>query len=153
MNNSELEKKINGIISDLVNTKGYISSMDVLTGLGYLSQTDYENWRKGKIEYLEKVCQVNLGKLTTINRIIRQVSRKMKLEPSWTAYNKYGKGPKIRLRFSKSGEINIEKAYSTHYVNKYRINQLNELKRKPVPKENENHQQVTSLQPQCGVSL
>jgi len=138
MNNSELEKKINSIASELVNKKGYISSTDVLTGLGYLSQIDYENWRKGKIEYLEKVCQVNLGKLSTINRIIRQISRKMKLEPSWTAYNKYGKGPKTRLMFSKSGNINIEKAYSTHYVNKFRINQLNELKRKTVPDENEN---------------
>ena len=135
MNNSELEKKINSIVYEVVNQKGYISSIDVLIRLGYLSQTDYENWRRGRIEYLEKVCQVNLGKLTTINRIIRQISGKMKLEPSLTVYNKYGKGPKIRLRFSKSGEVNIEKGYSTHYVNKYRINQLNELKMKPVPDE------------------
>lgn len=145
MNNSELEKKINSIVHELVDKKGFISSTDVLIKLGYLSQADYENWRKGKIEYLEKTCKVNLGKLTTINRILRQVSRKMKLEPSWTAYNKFGKGPKIRLRFSKSGGINIEKAYSTHYINKYRINQLNELKRKPILDENENHLQVTCL--------
>jgi hypothetical protein len=108
MNNSELEKKIKCIVSESINKKGYIRSTDVLTGLGYLSQTDYEKWRMGKIEYLEKVCQVNLGKLTTINRIIRQISWKMKLEPSLTAYNKYGKGPKIRLRFSKSGDINTK---------------------------------------------
>lgn len=145
MNNSELEKKINSIVSEVVNQKGYISSIDILIRLGYLSQTDYENWRKGKIEYLEKACQVNLGKLTTINRILRQVSGKMKLEPSWTAYNKFGKGPKMRLRFSKSGEENIEKAYSTHYVNEYRINHMKELKRNPMPDENKNHQQVTSL--------
>ena len=145
MNNSELEKKINSIVRELVDKQGFISSTDVLIELGYLSQADYENWRKGKIEYLEKTCQVNLGKLTTINRILRQESKKMKLEPSWTDYNKYGKGPKMRLRFSNSGEENIEKAYSTHYVNKYRINQLNELKRNPVPDENKNHQQVTSL--------
>ncbi|MCK9401608.1 MAG: hypothetical protein M0Q51_16665 [Bacteroidales bacterium] len=138
MNNSELEKKINSIVSELVNKQGYINSTDVLIRLGYLSQTDYENWRKGKIGYLEKACQINLGKLTTINRIIRQISRKMKLKPSWTAYNRYGKGPKKKLQFSKSGEENIEKAYSTHYLNKYRITQLNELKRKPVPDENEN---------------
>lgn len=87
MNNSELDKKINSIAYEIVNQKGYISSIDILIGLGYLSQTDYENWRKGKIEYLEKACQVNLGKLTAINRIIRQVSVKMKLEPSWTVYN------------------------------------------------------------------
>jgi len=148
MNNSELEKNINIIVRDLVDKQGFFSSSDVLIKLGYLSITDYENWRKGKIEYLEKVCQVNLGKLTTINRITRQISRKMKLEPSWIAYNKYGKGSKMRLQFSKSGEENIEKAYSTHYINKFRLNQLNELKRKPVTNETVNHLQVTSLHPQ-----
>lgn len=145
MNNSELEKKINIIVYEVANQKGYISSIDILIQLGYLSLTDYENWRKGKIEYLEKACQVNLGKLTTINRILRQVSGKMKLKPSWMAYNKFGKGPKMKLRFSKSGDENIEQAYSTHYVNEYRINQLIELKRNPIPDENKNHQQVTSL--------
>jgi hypothetical protein len=129
MNTSELENKINRIVSEVVDHKGYISSIDILMQLGYLSQTDYENWRNGKIEYLEKACQVNLGKLTTINRILRQVSGKMKLKPSWTGYDKFGKGPKLRLRFSKSGEENIEKAYATHYVNGFRMNQLKELKR------------------------
>ncbi|MCX6272950.1 MAG: hypothetical protein NTU44_17400 [Bacteroidetes bacterium] len=140
MNNSELEKKINSIVRELIDKQGFISSTDVLIKLGYLLQIDYENWRKGKIENLEKKCHVNLGKLTTINRILRQISGKMKLEPALTAYNKHGKGPKMRLQFSKSGEENIEKACSTHYVNKFRINQLNELKRNPVPDENKNNQ-------------
>jgi hypothetical protein len=136
MNNFELEKQINAVISHLVDQKGYICSIDILIRLGYLSQTDYENWRNGKIEYLEKACRVNLGKLTTINRIIRQISRRMQLAPSLTVYNKFGKGPKTRLRFSKSGEENIEKSYATHYVNKFRINQLKELKTNRIPDEN-----------------
>ena len=49
---------------------------------------------------------------------------KMNLEPSLTAYNKYGKEPKQKLRFSKSGDINIEKVYSTHFINKYHIEKL-----------------------------
>jgi len=145
MNNSELEKKINFIANNLVNQQGFISSIDILIRLEVLSQADYENWRKGKIEYLEKACQVNLRKMTTINRIIRQISIKMKLEPSLTAYNKYGKGPKIKLRFSKSGDDNIEKAYSTHYLNKSRLNQLTDLKGEHVAGEKENNGQVKSL--------
>lgn len=129
MNKLELEKKIRIIISEVTDHNGYVSSSDVLIHLGYLSIKNYENWRRGKIEFLEKVCTVNLGKLSTIVRLIKKISENMRLEPSVTVYNKYGKGPRIRLRFSKSGDINIEKAYSTHYINKYRINQLKELKR------------------------
>ena len=129
MNNIDLEKKIKRIISDLSDEKGYICSIDVLLGLDYLSKTDYEKWRNGQVDYLERVCQTNLGKLTTINKIIRQVAAKMNLVPSLTVYNKWGKGPKQKLRFSKSGDFNIEKAYSTHFLNKYQIEKLKENKK------------------------
>jgi len=145
MNKLELEKKIRIVLSEVSSQKGYVSPVDVLIHLGYLSQNDYENWRKGKIDCLERVCYVNLGKLSTINRLIKKISEKMKLEPSWTAYNKYGKGPKVRLQFSKSGDRNIEKAYSTHYVNKFRINQLKKMKTESaeIETDNNNHMQVT----------
>ena len=129
MNNVDLEKTIRGSISELSDEKGYICSIDVLLGLNYLSKTDYEKWRNGQVDYLERVCQTNLGKLTTINKIIRQIAAKMNLEPSLTVYNKYGKGPKQKLRFSKSGDFNIEKAYSTHFLNKYQIEKLKESKK------------------------
>ncbi len=129
MNNIDLEKKIKRIISDLSDEKGYICSIEVLLGLDYLSKTDYEKWRNGQVDYLERVCQTNLGKLTTINKIIRQVAAKMNLVPSLTVYNKWGKGPKQKLRFSKSGDFNIEKAYSTHFLNKYQIEKLKENKK------------------------
>lgn len=129
MNNTDLEKNIRRIISELLDDKGYISSIDVLLGLNYLDKTSYVNWRNGQVEYLEKICQTNLGKLTTINKIIRQIAAKMNLEPSLTVYNKYGKGPKQKLRFSKSGDFNIENAYSTHFLNKYQIEKLKENKK------------------------
>jgi hypothetical protein len=135
MTKPDLETKINKIISDLSDNQGYISSIDVLIKLDYLSKTDYEKWRNGKIQYLEKVCMVNLGKLTTINRLIKENSIKMNFVPSLTVYNKYGKGPKIRLRFSKSGADNIEKAYSTHYINEYQIKKLKDIKNKIIPAE------------------
>lgn len=126
MNNVDLEKNIKRIISELSDEKGYICSIDVLLGLKYISKTDYEKWRNGQVEYLEKICLTNLSKLTTINQIIRQVAKKMNLEPSLTVYTKYGKGTRQKLRFSKSGNIDIEKAYSTHFLNKYQIEKLKE---------------------------
>ena len=76
MNNTDLEKNIKRIISELSDEKGYICSIDVLLGLNYLAKTDYEKWRNGQIEYLEKICQTNLSKLTAVNQIIRQVAKK-----------------------------------------------------------------------------
>ena len=94
-----------------------MSSIDVLLKLEYLSEKDYEHWRFGKVEYLEKICGVNLKKLSTINKTIKEISGQWNLKKSWTAYNKYGKGGEIRLRFSKSENEQIEQAYATHYIN------------------------------------
>ncbi len=117
MNNSDLKNKIKLIGKEIIEEKGYLSSIDVLLKLEYLSEKDYENWRFGKVDYLEKVCGVNLKKLSTINKTIKEISGQWNLKKSWTAYNKYGKGKKIRLRFSKSGNKQIEEAYATHYLN------------------------------------
>ena len=125
MNNIELEKKVIKIATSLIAEKGYVCSVDMLLKLEYLTKDAYESWRFGRIPYLEKACTVNLSKLSLINSIIKKAARELKWKPSWTAYNKYGKGVKHRLLFSKSGNPTIEEAYATHYLDTERINELN----------------------------
>ncbi len=124
MNNKELEKKVKKIASSLIYEKGYVCAVDMLIKLDYLTKNDYENWRFGKIEYLERACKINLSKLSIVNRTIKKIADDLKLEKSLTGYNQYGKGIKRRLIFSKSGDKNIENAYATHYLYKKRINEL-----------------------------
>jgi len=125
VNNIDLEKKTQKICNELIHEKGYISVVDVLMRLEYLSQSDYENWRFGRIDFLERVCKVNLTKLSRISRFIRKHANNLNLKPSWTSYRKYGKGVKIQLRFSKSGNENVEKNYATHYFSMLKHDQRN----------------------------
>jgi len=116
VNNKELTKKVSVYAKELIEEQGYISSIDILLKLGYLSKEDLKRWRFGEVEYLEKVCQVNLRKLSTVNKTIRQLSVKWNLKNSWTGYNSHGKSPKRKLQFSKSNNKNIEEAYATHFL-------------------------------------
>ena len=59
-----------------------------------------------------------------INKTIRKTATDLKLDKSWSGYNQYGKGINRKLRFSKSGNKNIEEAYATHYIDKERIKEL-----------------------------
>jgi len=148
MNNKELEKKVKQFTSELAYKKGYVCSVDVLIKLGYITENDYQDWRFGKISYLEKVCQANLLKLSTVNRLIRKYSSELNLEASWTGYNKWGKGPKKRLIFSKSRDHKIESLYATHFLNKKRINELNieiRIKSSSPPKSETINQNTNSL--------
>jgi len=51
-------------------------------------------------------------------KTVRRNSLTGNLNPSWTGYKSWGKGIKIDLKFSKSGDPNIEKTYATHFVKK-----------------------------------
>jgi len=116
LNRKELTAKISVATSELLKKKGYISFVDLFQSLGYLSNEDYESWRKGQVPYLEKIIRVNLMRINFIMKTVLKNSRNGKLKESWTFYKKWGKGPKRELRFSKSGNPQIEKTYSTHFI-------------------------------------
>ena len=92
--------------------------MQILIDIGVLSKQDYENWRFGRVDYLERVCKANLRKLSIIMREVRVYGQKSALKPSWTFYGRWGekKKPVTKLRFSKSGNEGIERGYATHYI-------------------------------------
>ena len=96
----------------------FVAPIDVLIASDRLDKKLYEDWRFGRIPYLERVTQSGLGNLNRILRIVQLHCQALGLKPSHTVYNRWGKGPKTRLRFSKSGDSNLEAAYSTHWVAK-----------------------------------
>ena len=127
-NDHDLQVKVTSAMYALIKDKGFASPVDVLISAGVLSKTDYENWRNGRVDYLERVCNVNLRKLSLINHEIRVYANKHNLKPSWTDYRKWGKGENTRLRFSKSGDEQIERLYATHYISQQRVGDADEQK-------------------------
>jgi len=116
MNRAQLSATLGTVTSELLQEKGYISFVDVFIKLGYLDPKDYENWRMNRVPYLERVITANLNKITFIMKTVRKNCRNGNLKESWTGYKSSGKGRKICLRFSKSGEEAIEKTYATHFL-------------------------------------
>ena len=101
----------------LIDAGGVVAPVEVLLRLKRITKKQYEDWRFGRIAYLERVCIGNLSRMARILRIIELHARKLGLTPSHTAYHKWGRGGKrIVLRFSKFGRPSIEAAYSRHYL-------------------------------------
>lgn len=93
-----------------------VAPVDVLIGMGLLTPDHLEDWRRGRVPYLEKVINCNLSRLSKLLRILRFHAHDLKLVPSVTAYMRWGKGQKKRLRFTKTGDPKLEEAYSRHFV-------------------------------------
>lgn len=103
-------------IDALLGEKGVVSPLDLFLKLEKISPKLIEDWRFGRVPYLERVLQGGLGQLSFIMSTLREVARERGLKPSYTAYKRWGKGPKQPLRFSKFGDPNVERHYATHYV-------------------------------------
>jgi len=120
MNRKELREKTRATANDLVAEKGYVSPVDLFIRMEVISQQYYQDWWMGRTSYLEKATAGGLGKLNTILKELRAYACSQGWDPSKTVYNKWGKGHKSVLRFSKSGKANPEETYATHYVKKDR---------------------------------
>ena len=132
MKESEWIGKIYSSMKQQCKKRGYVAPVDVLMDIGVLPKQKYEDWRNGRVDYLERVCTVNLHKLSFIMSQIRAYAREQGLKPSfcyykqWGVKKKNGQGhkPVVPLRFSKSGNAEIEKNYATHYVDSRRIAEI-----------------------------
>ena len=93
-----------------------VAPVDVLVHMDLLSPGRLEDWRRGRVPYLEKVIQCNLTRLSRLLRILRFHAHDLKLVPTITPYMRWTKGPKQRLRFTKTGDPRLEEAYARHFV-------------------------------------
>ena len=103
-------------VETLLSRGDVVAPIDVLVEMKLLTPEAVEDWRRGRVPCLERVIKCNLSAASRILRILRMHVHDLRLQPSITVYRRQGKGPKTRLRFSKSGEAPIEEAYSRHFV-------------------------------------
>jgi hypothetical protein len=108
----KVARTVNGILEG----GNVVTPVDVLVGMDLLTREHLEDWRRGRVPFLERVINCNLTRLGRLLRILRFHAHDLNLKPSWTAYMRWGKGPKQRLRFTKTGDPKLEDAYATHFV-------------------------------------
>ena len=131
MNEKELIGKIHSSMYHQLQVRGYAAPVDVLIDTGILPKQKYEDWRFGRVRHLEAVCNANLKRLSFVLHQMRVYAQTHDLKPSFCYYKRWGVKKKgqgrravIPLRFSRSGDAEIERRYATHYVDEKRIVQL-----------------------------
>lgn len=107
--------KVVRAVAKILSKSDEISSVEVLIEMGNLSKKNHEAWRKGQVPYLERVFEGSLSKASRILRIIGFHLHDLNMLQRNVTYRQCGKGNQT-LRFSKSGDQNIEASYSRHYI-------------------------------------
>ena len=115
-NRTDIKKRVIQTAEAVLYKQQYVSPIDIFVGIEWLQPIHVQDWRKGKIPYLEKVIQGNLSKVSFAMKCFRKWAIEKNLRPSKTVYLIRTKGLRREAVFSKSGDFNIEKAYNTNYV-------------------------------------
>ena len=102
------------VMGDLLNRNGEVAPLQVLLTLELVDPDVVETWRKGGLPYLERGVTTGLARVTRVLRLVQEHAHALGLTPITGKYHRRGKGPK--LRFSKRGDPQSERLYSSHFV-------------------------------------
>jgi hypothetical protein len=119
-----------------------VSAVNVLVGIGWLDPGAVERWRQGQVDYLERVVQTNLPRISEAMKLFRSWASAKGLVPSETSY--VARMPeRWTLRFSKSGNPTIEQLYRTHWIS----GELSERKRERLAEKASRAPELVVIQP------
>lgn len=110
-----LEQRVLRAAEAVLDERKFVSAIDVLVGLGWLPPGRVDEWRQGRIAYLEGAVSVDPTKLSSAMRLFRRWAQGHGLVPTETAYVARTRDRRS-LRFSSRGEPELERAYRTHWV-------------------------------------
>lgn len=103
----------------------YVTPIDVLIGVGWLTSSAVDRWRQGRVDDLEPLIQVNLDKISTAMAAFRRWGEGRGLLASEAAYIARTRDRRA-LRFTSTGGPALEASFRTRYTSP----ELSEAKRR-----------------------
>jgi hypothetical protein len=115
-NRPPLEERVSRAAEAALADHQYVSSIDVLTALGWLAPSHVELWKQGRVDQLEPMIQGNPSKIPVALAAFHRWAAANGLHAMEAAYSRSTREGIRQLQFSTSGDPEVEKSYRTHYV-------------------------------------
>lgn len=111
---SRLRSRVFHAAEKALETHGYVSPIDVLTGIGWLDNATVSRWRLGQLSFLEHGIENDRARLNEVLELLRAWAQEKHLSPSESAY--VAKSPAAEaLQFTAEAEAEVERQYRTHW--------------------------------------
>jgi hypothetical protein len=76
-----LDQRVAATAEAVLAERGHVTAIDVLVALGWLTPRRVDEWRQGRVDYLERVVQANLSKVSAAMKAFRAWARGRGLKP------------------------------------------------------------------------
>ncbi len=105
-------------VAQVLDERGSVDAVEVLTRMGLLAPADVERWRLGQADCLEGLLRSTrvVGQATRVLGILRMHAMERGLAAERGVYLSEGDGPRALLQFTHDEDVNVEAAYATRYV-------------------------------------
>lgn len=114
-NRRKLHDRVVKAAEEALAESGCVAPVDVLIGVGWLPLSTLRAWRQGRVPNLEQVMNVKPSRISEAMELLRAWANQRGLQPNEAVY--VARTPaRPALRFSKSGDPDLEKDYRTHFV-------------------------------------
>jgi hypothetical protein len=77
---------------------GYVSAIDLLSGIGWLTPGTVDSWRQGRVDSLQEAIQANPDKISDAMSRFRQWANEKQLKASETRY----------VRSTRNGTVDLQ---------------------------------------------
>jgi hypothetical protein len=112
---SRLERRVVAAAETVLAREQSVSSLDVLAQIGWLPWGLVDDWRRGRVDYLERVAAVGPDRLATALEHLRRWAIRRGLEPGDVDYVAATRDRRS-LRFTADGDQAAERAWRTHWI-------------------------------------
>ena len=110
-----LERRVVAAAETVLAREQSVSPLDVLAKIGWLPWGLVDDWRRGRVDYLEQVAQVQPDRLAAALEQLRRWAAREGLEPIQVAYLAATRD-RPPLRFTAGGDQAAERAWRTHWT-------------------------------------
>lgn len=111
-----LEDRVARTADAVLAARRFVSSIDIFTELGLLAPSHLREWRSRRVAALEDVIQGHPDRVARVLVLMREWALKCGLHPIVAPFFAQTVGPQRELRFSKSGNPEVENLYRTLYI-------------------------------------
>jgi hypothetical protein len=111
----KLGRRVAAAAQAALDEHSYVSPVEVLVRIGWLSPNAVEAWRRGGTEELERAAAVSPDRLAAALATLREWARAAGLDPDEIAYVARTRDRRP-LHFTANGDPDAELAYRTHWV-------------------------------------
>jgi hypothetical protein len=112
---SRLERRVVAAAEATLAREQSVSPLDVLTQIGWLPLGLVDDWRRGRVDYLERVAAVQPDRLTAALGHLRRWAAREGLKPNEVAYVAATRDPRP-LRFTADGDRATERPWRTNWT-------------------------------------